>query len=762
MWVYNYLYPKILTYMKKIRIYILIVTLSGITFAQGQNNFNEIDVFFAEYQQLFPRQKIYLHTDKSKYATLENLWYAAFMVESHNMQATPDSSNLYVELLDWNNQVVYSQMLKVKNGFARGDFFLADSLMSGFYQLRAYSEWSLNFEHKLIFTKKIIVHNPNKPNIDIEFYKLQQQANKDSGKVFLSFYPEGGTLLAGHENLVAFQAIDVLNKHLNIQAALFEAKNNKILDIIPKHQGMGYFTFVPHQNKKYFVKIAGSNKKYWLPNVSSDGFSVKLQEANRASLKLTINRSRSVSNDAFTNNAYVFVHRGGQRCFAQEVVFESETTHIFIPRDSLAEGINHLTVFDHLKRPVAERLWFKQPQQITPELIVVKTDTAYQITNLPENHRLAVAVHPYSDVGHSFSETITAYVWLESDLGANIADAQSYLDKNQQYADLLMLTHGWRQFTWGKILKRTDEKPLYTKTAQIAVSGVLRSSLLAQPIGNRSVELTVLNSYNDVFRQKTNKKGRFTFDNLNYNDTLKLLLESRNETGKKKGYFELDTLPQVHSHTALITEYNHRIKRRQFKSLKKTTDKTKNIDRSTSVHSHADHVLFPADYPNSADQNVYDFLRGKVPGLTQSNGTINIRGISSIMGSNAPLVLIDGTPTDISALIYTTVNDVERIDILKNATIYGMRGGNGAIAIYTKSGENSTPGELQFNILGYYTHRQFYTTPINKNYTLWWQTTNNQKKITIPTKQNNVSLLIEGFINNKPYFQKIKANQHKL
>ena len=83
--------------------------------------------------------------------------------------------------------------------------------------------------------------------------------------------------------------------------------------------------------------------------------------------------------------------------------------------------------------------------------------------------------------------------------------------------------------------------------------------------------------------------------------------------------------------------------------------------------------------------NIYDYLRGRVPGLTvKPDGSILIRGINTINGSTEPLIIVDGIPTsDIRSI---NPLDVKSIDVLKDAStsIYGARGGNGVIIIKLK------------------------------------------------------------------------------
>ncbi len=85
--------------------------------------------------------------------------------------------------------------------------------------------------------------------------------------------------------------------------------------------------------------------------------------------------------------------------------------------------------------------------------------------------------------------------------------------------------------------------------------------------------------------------------------------------------------------------------------------------------------------------SIYQYLEGRVAGLTVSGTSIRIRGIHSINGSNEPLIVLNGVPlagsTDLN-----TINplDVKSIDVLKGASaaIYGTRGANGVILITTK------------------------------------------------------------------------------
>lgn len=101
------------------------------------------------------------------------------------------------------------------------------------------------------------------------------------------------------------------------------------------------------------------------------------------------------------------------------------------------------------------------------------------------------------------------------------------------------------------------------------------------------------------------------------------------------------------------------------------------------------------DFIQGNSNNAGDLIKGKVAGLTikKSSGDpgagseISLRGIVTLSGNAAPLVLIDGVPGDLSTV---PPENISSVDVLKDASaaaIYGTRGAAGVILITTKSGQ---------------------------------------------------------------------------
>jgi TonB-linked SusC/RagA family outer membrane protein len=124
----------------------------------------------------------------------------------------------------------------------------------------------------------------------------------------------------------------------------------------------------------------------------------------------------------------------------------------------------------------------------------------------------------------------------------------------------------------------------------------------------------------------------------------------------------------------------------------------------TSATGHAD----TSDFRQSGSRNPLDLIQGKIAGLqiTRAGGTnpnsgvnIQLRGVTSVNGTNTPLIVIDGIPGGRLDLLQQ--DDIESIDVLKDgsgAAIYGTSANAGVILVTTKKAKE---GPAQFTYSSY-------------------------------------------------------------
>ena len=129
-----------------------------------------------------------------------------------------------------------------------------------------------------------------------------------------------------------------------------------------------------------------------------------------------------------------------------------------------------------------------------------------------------------------------------------------------------------------------------------------------------------------------------------------------------------------------------------------STQRKKDITGSVAIVN----IANAKQVPSGSTESV---LQGQAAGVTVinsgapgGNSVVRIRGITSV-GSSDPLVIVDGTPGSLHDI---NVNDIESIQVLKDAgaaSIYGVRGSNGVIIVTTKRGKS---GKVQLSYDAYY------------------------------------------------------------
>lgn len=165
-------------------------------------------------------------------------------------------------------------------------------------------------------------------------------------------------------------------------------------------------------------------------------------------------------------------------------------------------------------------------------------------------------------------------------------------------------------------------------------------------------------------------------------------------------------------------------------------------------------------FDNRAVTNAAQALQGTAAGVhvASNNGNpgsgvnLTIRGISSFGGNNSPLIIIDGVQTA-SGMDNINPNDVESIQILKDASaaaIYGSRGANGVILIKTKMGDLGKTTVTYSNYVGIQIPRKALDLTNSQEYVeilqrMYGPTLDNQPGALIPQAARDYLVNPDGF-----------------
>jgi TonB-dependent SusC/RagA subfamily outer membrane receptor len=685
-----------------------------------------------DYYKRYPQQKVYLHLNKQAYHAGDKLWYKAYLVDARTHKPDSISKNLLVEIVNSFGNTSMIQIAKIENGFARGDFHIPDTLPEGLYQVRAYTNWMRNFGSDYFFKRDINIWNPdyfmNSYREDkLARKKQKRKSTRKAQKLDLQFFPEGGYLVAGHNTKVGFKALNELGIGIEVSGTIFEGRNKQVVDFRSSDLGMGAVSFTPESGKDYTAEVIledGKKDRFKLPEVQSEGYSLKLLDNNRDGIKLQIG---STYQDP---TVLIACHTRGKLLHLSEVKLGAADRILDIPTGDYPAGILHITLFDSQRKPRCERLAFIHSDDDLVNLYIRQDKQVYGITEKVEltlvardndgrplegEFSISVADRDLPNEASDFQSNIISNFLLASDIAGRIERPDYYFrDRNAETLealDHLLLTQGWRRFDWDDLVSQTRREINYPIQKGLVVRGTITRSFLDIPLKNIPVTLTVLSEFNDVFITRSDAQGQYNFELPDYEDTIQVEITARRLNGKKNLviYIEDNDLEDTEE---IFSTYSSEMMVRGTNILKpipEPEEDTMQQDLEGIYHS-PDYVLYVDE--NLQNYNtVLEMIQGRIPGVVVSGNSVQIRGPSSFYGSNEPLFLIDNVPADLSSVQALNPNDIERIEVLKgpSAAIYGVRGGNGVIAIFTRRGRFMIRGKLTFDMLGYHRPSEFYS-----------------------------------------------------
>ncbi len=770
----------------------LLLSLSTFNPPRESNVLRRILSNLQEYLILHPQQKVYLHLDKAVYNADEIVWFKAYILNATTHRPDSTSSNLYLDLINPGGYVVQKKILKIHDGFAHGDFSFRDTVPEGTYSIVAYTNWMKNAGQDFFFRKNIYVKNPDFKNYaSKDDVRLNKKSRKDilrkAEQLEVDFMPEGGSLLAGIENRIAFKAINELGRGTDIEGGLWNDKNQLILNFKSEFLGMGSFYFTPEKNTKYYVQIKwaeNKSKKINLPQVVEKGIGLRADYPNDHSLEINIIHNFSPDNFPINTSYYLIIHNRGQAKFAAETDLKKGPGTFIIPSDSFSNGIVHISLFDSQMSPVSERLVFiyhDDPQNSSMTLSKPKAgerekvDVSIELldkNNFPVRGNLSLSVAKTDQMSNE--RDIRSDLLLNSDLKGGIENPSWYFanfDRGKlEKLDLVMLTNGWRRFEWNDVMHPPYENPLWPVEKGLEVSGQITRQFFGIPLKDIPVKMTIVSSFNDTYSTRSGPKGYFTFKNLDYSDTIEVRIEAQKENGSKNLLIWIEE--QEWTNSSDYQYYSKQVLTKagalgRFKPVEEPAEDDpfyEENNRIYRIHSEPRDVII-VDESMRHYQNIAQIIQGRIPGVSVTGDRIIIRGINTFYGSTDPLFLLDGIPIDASSAMMVNPNDIERIEILKgpDAAIYGVRGANGVIAIYTRRGKFMLKGVLDFKMLGYATPKEFYSPRYDlradmsipdERTTLFWEpnlmtNSNGEAKEGFFTSDvhGNFSVILEGISN---------------
>ena len=482
-----------------------------------QDNLNAISAVFSQYHQNSIKEKIFVHTDKSFYVAGEIAWFKLYDVDASNHKPLELSKVAYVEILDSANKHLLQAKIALNNAEGNGSFYLPLSLNSGNYKLRAYTNWMKNFGAGYFFEKNITIINVQK--------RVNLSAIKPSNKFDIQFFPEGGNLVNNIPCKIAFKGTDQYGKGITFTGVLLDNADT-VLTFKPGHAGMGSFSFTPlnHHLYKAFIQTAsGETVVKDLPAAYNSGYVMNLTDS-AGKIKVIVQ-----SDILSEHEIYLFAHTREIIKVAVSSFLQDGKAVFLFDKGMLGDGISHITIFNTQKQPVCERLYFKKPSKqleikLTTDQPLYATRKKISINIQAGNTEikndsasLSMTVYRLDSLQSFDAATINSYLLLTSDLKGFVEDPNYYFLKDDQETntalDNVMLTNGWRRFSWAEVFKNT--KPFFEYVPEYngpIILGHVINSKTGKPANNIESYLSVPGFQTAFSPSVSDTEGRVKFE----------------------------------------------------------------------------------------------------------------------------------------------------------------------------------------------------------------------------------------------------------
>ena len=435
------------------------------------------------------QERVYVHFDNSAYYLGETIWFKAYVTYGTNDRPTSPSKVLYVELVAPEGYIVETKKYKIdENGCCDGEFELNPLLLSGYYEIRAYTRYMLNWGKEAVFSRVFpIFDKVNGDNWDFKnmldrkrgFSYRGEWISAEETEPTLAFYPEGGNLVEGLTSNIAYELRGFDGEPTEATITIY-ADKQAIATTTPSHMGKGTFTLTPKSNIEYRAEVTLKNKddkdkrfNFPLPAIEPIGATLTVQEKPQT-FDFVISNNLSTEKEL----AFGILYRGALGYYKKFDSSEKNKTYS-VEKDALPEGVNKAIIF-HGRIPLAERCFFvlhdslqksdrstvklnvkSNGEQLSTLSLAPYEKIVLDITRddgkpIPTTANLSLAVSDAAgNVSTSWSHNLHTWLLLGSELKGYIPDAAKYFDKEnkkrKEQLNLLMLTNGWTAYDWSRL-----------------------------------------------------------------------------------------------------------------------------------------------------------------------------------------------------------------------------------------------------------------------------------------------------------------------
>ncbi len=337
-----------------------------------------------------------------------------------------------------------------------------------------------------------------------------------------TMYPEGG-------DTVAFRALNEFGKPADVEGIVINSKGATVATLASFHQGMGAFDITPLTGEQYRVKITkpeGITDTYSLPGSLKRGYVMHVDNSTAGEVSVNVATTE-------TEELSLIAQVRGKAYYSTVINAKKGNNKIVFPTENFPIGVAQITLFDSKGIARSERLAFvNKDKQLN---ITVETDKEKYLPRekvkmnifvkderglpMPAHLSLSVVNDQLLSFADDKSGNILSQLLLQQDIKEKVEEPAFYFDekeaKSTQALDYLLMTSGWRRFTWEKLMENDAPAISYVGERAI-VSGTVMDAYTAKPVANAKIKVP------GGVEVQADENGKFTMKKLDLSSPVTL------------------------------------------------------------------------------------------------------------------------------------------------------------------------------------------------------------------------------------------------
>ncbi len=577
----------------------------------------------------------------------------------------------------------------------------------------------------------------------------------------IQFLPEGGNWILGKKSTIAVRAVFPDGTPLLLQGSI---EGEEGTSFATNAAGLGKLEFTP-QREDYVALLqdpaSGITRRISLPKALQNGLSIHVQNPSDGTVISALIQGAGVS-----GKLLLVTHTRGLVNYMAEGTLANGVWGVRIPKKNLPSGIHTIAVLDEQGRPLLERMVFVQNKdELTLELdasseplqprgkVNLNLKSSFQDSISQASLSLSVVDLDQVEDQSDLQGTIYSHLLLTSDLKGSIYRPGYYFRKDVPHAaeelDLVLLTHGWTRFDWEDVIQNRLPDQGYYIEQGITISGKIKEqNPTKKGLGGGKITALVGEGV-ELLSTEYGPDGNFLLTDLQYQDSVSLTLTA--EDLRARNFIDLSiAVPQLPftqlsgnypatsiwpkglaatvGERNLMQQLNSNLLEKELEGITVEAETLQEEQtQARKIYGEGDAVIKPEDIPGGQGFiNIFQLIQGRVAGVRVTfdgfNATVLIRGVGSLQAGVEPMYMLNNVPVDASTLAQVSPRDVESVEVFKDparTAIFGSQGGNGVIAVYTKSGTSTVysnvGGTLVTKYSGYSIPRVFYSPKYEEN-----------------------------------------------